>query len=230
MVRTILLVLVLVTALSAVSLLSRASERTGGTVPPSREVAHLLVDPLEGLPDAAPRGEKKERDHDLPPAPDDHEAPPQPIEQRFLAIEQDLRAREESCRIAEQVLRDGELEDLRALFTACARTRDPRIRAGVLRAVRLAPPRREGIDWPLLERLCSPGAEGVAARIGIRAGLGRHGACLWLARLEDATAQRNVIDAIVEGLTAREAEDLATWCRRAPLAPGVERLLMHLED
>ncbi len=90
------------------------------------------------------------------------EGPPLEIEQRFLAIEQDLHARDESCRIAE----------------------------GVLRAVRRTKPPAAGLHWGWLEASCPVGAEVDAAGVGIRAGLGRHGACFWLVRTDDVKAQR----------------------------------------
>ncbi|GEM_PF-4205501 len=226
MFRTILSVVVLLTFVGALGLLSRASERPGGD-PPAPAEPRLLTDPVDPLPSAAPEEGAGE-------APsvclEEPEGPPPPIEQRFLAIEQDLHARDEACRIAEGVLREGALHDLQALFAAYARTRDPRIRAGVLRAVRRSNPPSAGLHWGWLEASCPAGAEAVAAGVGIRAGLGRHGACIWLAREEDVKAQRGLIDAILEGLTQDEARELAGWCSRGQMTPGIERLLELLEE
>ncbi len=228
MFRTILSVVVLVTFVGALGLLSRASERPAGEPPASREprVQADLVDPL---PSVAP---KKEEGAVEPSTVylEEPEGPPLSIEQQFLAIEQDLHARDVACRIAEEVLRGGDLRDLQALFAAYGRTRDPRVRAGVLRAVRRTKPPSAGLHWGWLESSCPIGAEVIAAGVGIRAGLGRYGACMWLSRADEVKAQRGLIDGILEGLTQDEAAELAEWCAKGQMTPGIERLLEHLEE
>lgn len=226
MFRTILSVAVLVTAVGALGLLSRASDRPGGDAP-TRAQPHVLTDPVDSLPAASPEeGVVEEPSVYL----EEPGGSPLSIEQEFLTIERDLHARDESCRIAEEILREGDLHGLQALFSAYARTRDPRVRAGVLKAVRRSKPPSAGLHWSWLESCCPGGAEVVAAAVGIRVGLGRHGACFWLARTEEVKAQRGLIDAILEGLSQKEAAELADWCSRGQMTPGIERLLEVLEE
>lgn len=231
MVRVLLSALVLASALGSLAVLTRASERSG-VGPPTQAPARPMRSPVKPLLSAEPVEPVEEPidDASIPAHGEEPEGPPPPIRERFSRAELGPRAREEACRVAEEVIREADLEGLKELFAAYAATRDPRVRAGILMAVRVTPAPREGIDWVWLESTCPPGGEAVAARMGIRAGLGRHGACLWLARLDDAARQRGVIDAILDGLEAEDASSLADWCAHLPPSAGVRRLVEVLEE
>lgn len=225
MVRSLMFVAVLLTALGAIGHLIRASER-GLDLSPTPAPPVLLAEPERPLPSVESRARTESEEVYL----EEPSGPPLSIEDRFRALEQDLKARDEACRIAEEVLGAGELRGIWGLLSAYAATRDPRIRAGILRGARRTKVPPEGMHWGWFASVCPPGAEALAATVAIRAGLGRHGACRWLAREDKVEAQRGIIDAILDGLTAEESAELVAWCSSAPPAPGIERLLTILRE